>query len=383
MSTAVDVTGSREAFVDGLVSYNAWAESYRPANEAAFVEAHRAIVAGDYRETLNVLSRAHGGLQEAMNSDDLPILLGATIRTSLMAAYDQVSSPWRTLVATDSLPDLEQWKRALTLFQSDDQKGNSAPNNLIPEVPEHGMYDEARMSEKYEVAQLRTYGLAWSVTRRMQLADNLGAVNRMSRDIGLAMARTKNWHFVNLIEEAASTSVSGKLLVDGTRLFATAAARGNMASGAYGIAADTLSAQLALFNAQTDRNGLTNSRNGIRAKYLIVPPAKEETAWNIVSPAARITGANATTTSDNYFKFLEVVVIPELTSDVDWYLAADPKMYPGLVYGTLNGVEAPEYFTQLANVSLQEADGSKQKIRHDFGFCAEQWHTWRKIDVTG
>jgi hypothetical protein len=115
---------------------------------------------------------------------------------------------------------------------------------------------------------------------------------------------------------------------------------------------------------------------------LVIPPALEQAAWDIVSPAARITGASVTITSDNYLKFIVPIVIPELTSSKDWYLCADPTMYPGAVYGTLNGNQTPEYFTQLANTDLSQADGTKQKIRYDFAFFPEQWHTWRRIDDT-
>lgn len=367
--SVVDITGSRDDFVSGFRPAAPWVEAYQPRDVAA------------YEATRDMFLR--GSIREAMTSDDLPVLLGATIRTRLMQAYGMISQPWRAVVGIDNLPDLEQYTSAATIFSSDDQRGNAAPNNLIPEVPEGQGFDEARLGEVTEYAQLSTFGLVWSVTRRMLLADNLRAVNNMARDVGLAMKRTENWHFVNTLEAAASTTVSGKLLKDGTRMFAAAASRGNLHSGAYGLAADKLSAELIAFGAQTDRNGVTNTRNGIRAKYLIVPPDLEETAWNIVSPAARIAGTGAATTSDNYFKFLEVVVIPELSSSVDWYLAADPNMVPGVVAGFLNGRQEPEYFTQLANVNLAEADGTKQKIRHDFGFWVEQWHGWRKIDVTG
>ena len=379
-----DITGAREQFVEGLRRYDSWAETYRPPNEAAFMEAHRAIVAGDMREVLNVLSRTHGGLREAMVSDDLPILLGASVRTRLLASYGAVAQPWRALVSQDSLPDLEQWTAAGTLFQSDDQKGNASPNNLIPEVPESQGYDEARLSEVSEYAQLKTYGIVWSLTRRMMLADNLRQLSRMSGDAGQAMARTQNWHFVDMLENGATTSVSGKTLKDGTRLFATSAARANMNSGALGLSAANVKAEMANFGAQTDRNGVKNNRNGIRARYLVVPSALELTAREICDPAPRITGEDGTTTATNILaSLLTPVVVPELTSDVDWYLAADPNAAPGLVYGTLNGRQEPEYFTQLDSVNLAEADGIKQKIRHDFGFWAEQWHTWRKIDVTG
>jgi len=380
----LDITGSREQFVDGLRRYESWAESYRPTNEGAFVEAHRAIVAGDMREVLNVLSRAHGGLREAIVSDDLPILLGASVRTRLMAAYGAVTQSWRTLVSQDSLPDLEQWTAATALFSSDDQKGNASPNNLIPEVPENHGYDEARLSEASEYAQLKTYGIVWSFSRRAMLADNLRQLNRMSADAGQAMARTQNWHFVDMLENGASTTASGKTLKDGTRLFASAAARANMNSGTLGLSAANVKAEMLSFGAQTDRNGVKNNRNGIRPRYLVVPSALMLTAMEICDPAPRITGANATTTATNILaSMLTPVVVPELTSDVDWYLAADPTSVPGLVYGTLNGRQEPEYFTQLDSVNLAEADGAKQKIRHDFGFWPEQWHTWRKIDVTG
>jgi len=377
----LDITGSREQFVEGLRRYDSWAETYRPTNEAAFLEAHRAIVSGDMREVLDVLSRVHGGLREAMNSDDLPILLAASVRTRLMQSYGAVAQPWRGLVNEESLPDLEQWTAAGLMWESDDQKGNATPSNLIPEVPEGHGYDEARVSEVSEYAQLKTYGLVWSLTRRMMLADNLRSLNRMSGDAGQAMARTQNYHFVDLLENSASTTVSGKVLKDGTRLFASAAARGNLHTGSLALSAANVKAELLLYGAQTDRAGITNNRNGIQARYLVVPSALMLTAMEICDPAPRITGESATTTQTNLLaSMLTPIVVPELTSSVDWYLAASPGAVPGLVYGTLNGRQEPEYFTQLENAHLAEADGNKQKIRHDFGFWAEQWHTWRKID---
>lgn len=377
-----DITGSRSSFVDGFRRYDAWAESYRPRDLALFNAAATAMAGGGLVEAAFILNQG-GGIREAMGADDLPVLLGATIRTRLMQAYGMVEQPWRTVVGIDNLPDLERWDVAGTMFESDDQRGNASPNNLIPEVPEFQGYDEARLSEAYEYAQLRTYGITWSVSRRMLLADNLRVINNMARDVGMAMRRTENWHFVNTIALTSGTTVSGMVLKDGVNLFATAASRGNMASGAYGLAAATLGTALKDFGNQTDRNGVKNNANGIKARYIIVPPALEQTAWDIVSPAPKITGANETMTSDNYFKFLTPVVVPELTSDVDWYLAADPNMVPGIVAGYLNGRQEPEYFTQLENANLQEADGTKQKIRHDLGFWVEQWHAWRKIDVTG
>ena len=380
--TVHDITGARAAFTEGFSRFDRWAEAYTPRDQALFEAAAQAMAGGSFVEAAYILNQG-GRLQEAIGVDDLPVLLGATMRTRLMAAYDAVSQPWRTLVNVDNLPDLERWDVAGTLFSSDDGAGNATPNNLIPEVPEHMGYDEAKLSEAYEYAQLKTFGIVWSVSRRALLADNLRAINNMSRDVGIAMRRTENWHFVNTLALTSSTTVSGKLLRDGVNLFAVATTRGNMISGAYALEAADLSAQIILFGAQTDRNGVTNDKNGIKPKYLIVPPALEETAWNLVSPAARISGTATPTTSDNYFKFLEVVCIPELTSSADWYLAADPRMFPGVNVGYLNGRQEPEYFTQLENVNLAEADGTRQKIRHDFGFWAEQWHTWRKIDVTG
>ena len=375
----------RAGFVDGFTNYATWSEGYQPAVEPElFRQAAAAVAAGHLQEAAFVLNGG-GSLREAMTAADLPILLAATVRTRLMRAYDMVAQPWRQVVSIDSLPDLEQWTAAQTLFESDDQRGNTAPNNLIPEVPEHQGYDEARLSEASEYAQLKTYGIVWSVSRRMMLADNLRAINNMSRDVGIAMRRTENWLFVDMLENGASTTVSGMTLKDGVRLFATAASRANMVSGTHALAAPTLSAQLIAFGAQKDRNGISNDRNGIRAKYLLVPPALEETAWNLVSPAARIAAGQTdfVSTSDNYFKFLTPVTIPELTSSVDWYLAADPNLCPGLVAGFLGGRQEPEYFTQLENANLAEADGTKQKLRHDVGFWAEQWHGLRKIDVTG
>ena len=387
MGDMIESISNRGEFVSDVRRADPFIESYRPADMRLFESTRDMMLRGSLREALWVHEQQWANarmspMSEAIGVNDLPVLLAATIRTRFIEGYGAVTQPWTSVVRTEQLSDLEVWSAYGLNVITDDTRGNATPNNLLPEVKEYGMYNEAQLSEFTENAQLKTYGITWSITRRMMLADNIRLMTRMATDIGIAMKRTETWNFINTLELGATTSVSGAVMNDGYHFFDTTY-HGNLHTGSIGLSADNVKAEMLLYGAQVDRNGISNNRNGIKPKFLCIPAALEQIAWDIVSPAARITGASTTTTSDNYLSFLVPVVIPELTSDVDWYLSADPGMYPGISHGTLAGASGPEYFTQLENTDLSQADGTKQKIRYDFGFWGEEWHTWRKVDVSG
>lgn len=367
---------ARSGFFAGFRPVTPLMEAYQPHDVDA------------YKRTLALYERH--SLREAMDSDDLPYILAGSTDTILRETYGSVAQPWRDAFKVTSFPNFRQQTLAdLLEIETDDQAGNAARNNLIPKVPEGHGYDEARISEVVEKATLATYGITFSYSRYMLENDDRRAIERIPASLGRTMARTINAKVVEVLEAGATTSVSGQVMNDTGRLFndtavTSAGGHANLVSGSHALAQATLKAQLVAFGAQKTPSGLKLNQLGIRAKYLIVPAALELTARELVSNAALIGASGTIVTSENLLTYLRVVVIPELTSDVDWYLAADPMDYPTVEVAYLRGNQSPSLFVQSTDLAnLSNADGMKHKIRHDFVAYAAGWAGMRKVDVTG
>ena len=363
----------RNSYFGGLRRVTSLMENHVASEVLAETEA--LLSRGSLREAL--------ALCEAMHSDDLPVLLAATTDVHIRDAFKAVAQPWTQCFRTTSFPNFRQQK-ILGDFKEevDDETGAASQSGRIPEVPEGQGYDESRFSEYYEVAQLATYGTLFSLTRQMLVNDDTNSLSRVPRNFGRAMARTVNYHVAQCLEASASTSVSGPLCVDGYNLFGTAH-HANMTSDALPLSAAAVKAQMLLFGAQESPQGISMNEMGIEPKYLIVPSALRLTAREIVSNAALITGNTTAQTSENILANLVPVAIPNLSSDVDWYLAADPAEYDTIEIAYLNGRAEPEVFTQaLDSASFADADGQLYKIRHDFDVYPAAYAGMRKVDDT-
>ena len=359
--------GARVSYFAGLRRVESLMESHVPGDGFSEVEA----------------MLARGSLREAMHSDDLPILLAGATDTHLREAFKAVAQPWTECFKTTSFPNFRQQKIVGDVeVIVDDEVGGTTVSGRIPEVPEGHGYDEARISESYEVAQIVTYGITFSLTRQMVKNDDLGMLTRVPQRFGRAMARTLNYHVAQCLEADASTTVSGPLCVDGYNLFGISN-HANMTSSALPLSAAAVKAQMLLFGKQETPQGISMNELGIRAKYLIIPSALRLTAREIVSNAALITGNTTAQTSENILAGLVPVVIPNLSSDVDWYLAADQNEYDTIEIAYLDGRAEPETFTQaLDAAAFADADGQLYKIRHDFDVYPAAWSAMRKIDDT-
>jgi len=358
----------RGSFTAGYRPVSPWVESYRPADPAAF------------ERTMDLLER--GNLREAMHTDDLPVALAGSTDLIVANSFGEIAQPWRTCFTTGPISTFRENKLHAGLYlEVDDEKGGTSLSGRFPLIPEGGRYDEARVGEYYNTIQLGTYGGLVSFTREMLANDDLMMLRDLSTWMGQVMANTLNYYVANALQESASTTVSGLTMADGVRLFATAATRGNMVSSATPLSHANVEAQVALFGAQTDPAGITNDNRGIRPAYLIVPSALRLTAQKIVADAAMITGDATTVTSKNQLSDLQVVVIPDLSSNVDWYLAASPSQVRTVHVGFYQGRETPELFTQAANVDLAN-DGQRYKIRHDWAVAPVGYWGMRKIDDT-
>lgn len=186
-------TVDSNTFTAGYRRVSQLLETYRPADRANWDRMVDLVQRGSLHEAYQQTIR------EDMHSDDLPVILAGGVDTQLRAGYGSVSQDWRRLFRTASFPNFrEQTIAAMTEIQTDDEKGNASANGILPLVPEHGQYSEARLSELHEVAQLGTYGAVFGITRQMLTNDDLRALGDLPSALGKAMARTLNWHVAAL-----------------------------------------------------------------------------------------------------------------------------------------------------------------------------------------
>lgn len=350
------------------------------------IEAHRPSEHWD--ETVARVER--GAIREAMISDDLPVLLGGTADLRVREGFLSIPLPWTQCFRTEPFNNFRQHTIAsVGALDVDSQIGVAAagaPDGFMPLVPEGHMYDNARMSEEYEYAQLDTYGCTFFYTRHMVYNDDTRSLNRLPSRMGAAMARTMNYHVGQALEAGASTTVSGMYLRAGTRLFTVA--QGNMFSGAHPLTYANLIAMCQNFMLI---NAVSGDIQGLPPKYLIVPAGLQYQAQYLTSQASTtlIAAEGAAAPAAAYLTpdynqlagQLIPVVLRELTSQIDWYLAADYNEYDTLEFGTLDGRLEPEVFSQdMPN--LQDADGMQFKIRHDWDVFAPDWRGMLKVDDT-
>jgi len=371
----------------GFTSVERMASSFKPQDKQVWDRYVQLVSEGRLSEACHIYADR---LQEVMHTDDLPVILGGSINTHVYKAFEQISENWRIPFRPASFSRFQQQSVAVTTdVNIDDQQGNRVTSGTLPMVPERGQYPDARYGEECEYAELETYGAVFQITRPMLVDDNLRALLGVPAAMGTAMKRTINKHVADVLEASASTTTSGMTMKDGSRLFNTVAPTNsliNMWTAALPLnRANVITAMTYFANLTTPEGRIMN----LRPKYLIVPPELQyqaEYLTGVNSDGMRlVSGATTVLEPDNPHPLpsLTPVYLEELTSAVDWYLAADPAEFQTVEVGFLNGRETPELFQQSeVNLDLHVSDGVQYKIRHDFDVFAVSRRGIIKIDDT-
>lgn len=375
MPGVTNLSGTAAArFTHGMVEVGRLLESRRPSERA--------------RVTAELVR--NGSLREAMNSDDLPLIMAGIVDKNIRQAYGQIVHAWQPLARVVSFPNF----RAQTIvelgeLEADDEEGNTTPSGTFPRVPENGMYNDQRFSGTAETGQVCTYGGTFTLTRQMLINDDTRSLTRIPEIMGAAMARTINEHARRVFELNASAAGSGPIMSsDGAQLFC--AAHDNFVSAAMPLTHENLLAALELWDAQTTPLGFPLLA---QPRFLVVPTALRYQADYLVGQASNqlmvherdLTGTLTTVvpTRNVLAGYLQPIVIPELRNTQDWYLLADPNEISVLEYALLNGQSSPATFTQdLTAGDLHAADGQAFKIRFDFGFYPACWRGCLKVNDT-
>lgn len=186
--------------------------------------------------------------------------------------------------------------------------------------------------------------------------DDLGAVTRIPRLLGLAAARTLHnfvWDFIK----------TNPTIYDSVTLFH---AGSHVNTAALALSQTSLSTVRQKMRDQTGY-GDTSNILSLVPRFLVVPNELEAKGFQLTRSAVAIPSTpDGPSDTPNIHQGMELIVLDYLTDADDWYVVADPNLCPTIELGFYQGREEPELFTQSDQSvgSMFNSDTLTYKIRH-------------------
>lgn len=311
-------------------------------------------------------------LQEALTTSDFPVLFADILDRQLLADYQQVPSQWRTYARTGSVRDFRQVKR----FAVD---GGLA---LLDDVAERTEYPEENLPDAsvFEYAVTKK-GKRFQLTWETIINDDLGVMQRLPRNLAVS-ARNSEEHFATSLF-ATSTGPDSTFFSSG---------HANVVTGNPALSVSALTTAFTVLASQKDADG---NPILVDVAVLMVPPALEVTAQNIINATEILaaTGGGNLSNNDalrvaNWMRNKVSLVVNPWLPIIDtthgstaWYLLQAPGGMgrPISEIGFLRGYEAPQLFmkdpdaVRVGGGMVSPLDGDfdtdsvQYKVRHVFG----------------
>ena len=342
------------------------------------------------KETIDLLSNARGLpahkheylLREALTTSDFPYLFGDVLDRQVLAQYKATESSWKKYVRTSTVPRLYPqiggYRFAIT---GGDQR--------LDKVAEKGEYLASTRDEAKYTLYVYKYGRQFDISWEAIINDDLGALQDTPMRFAKAALRTEQYAVVNQFADDDGTHAAGNLYDKTTA---------NQINGSVALLTiANLEAALEAMASWLDAGG---SPIFNRAKYLVVPPALEMTARQILTSANKMWLSTADDESastawpmTNVLSSmgLELIVEPWLpvcdatNGNTAWYLFADPGDIAALEAGFLKGHERPEICMKASDkvtvgggaITPMSGDFATDnifyRVRHCFGICELDW----------
>jgi len=348
------------------------------------IEADALIFGGEYQGRVVPSHVREYLIREALTTSDFPYLFGDVLDRQVLAQYKATESSWRKYTKTSTVPRLAPqvggYRFAIT---GGDQK--------LDKVAEKGEYlasgrDEARYS-----LSVYKYGRQFDISWEAIINDDLNALKDTPMRFSKAAVRTEQYTVVNQYADDDGTHAAGNLYDKVTA--------GEINGSVALLTIANLEAALEAMASWTDAGG---SPIFNRAKYIVVPPALEMTARQILTSATKMWIQGATDLAaapsvpypmNNVVSQmgLELIVEPWLpvcdatNGATAWYLFADPGDIAALEAGFLRGHERPEICMKASDkvtigggaVGPMSGDFATDnvfyRVRHCFGICELDW----------
>lgn len=230
------------------------------------------------KETIDLLSNARGLaphkreylIREALTTSDFPYLFGDVLDRQVLAQYKATESTWKKYVKTSTVPRLAPqvggYRFAIT---GGDQR--------LALVGEKGEYLASDRDETRYALTVYKRGRQFDISWEAMINDDLGALKDTPMRFAKAALRTEQYETINQYADDDGTHAAGNLYDKVTA--------GEINGSVALLTIANLEAALEAMASWLDAGGSPIMN---RAKYLVVPPALEMTARQILTSATKM-----------------------------------------------------------------------------------------------
>ncbi len=336
-----------DAMVDGL-ALRVGAKIDKPVDGA---EAYRHMSLVDIAK--NLLPESERNLapvdvaKRSLVTGDFPLLLqsvGSRVLTSEFEAQTATYKAWMKMV---DVPDFRTMTELTTSFGG----------GRLKKIKERADLEKIGGTEQAESWKIETFGNSFELSREMLINDDLGNFTNLVSTFGRMAQTTANGIAYDILQEKGD--YASYLMADGVSLYD--GARNNSATDA--LSSTALSAGRLAMASHLSVDGETPLN--IKPKYLIVSPALEVTAREILGATQKLGADNVSVPNVNQ-NLYELIVDPEIESETAWYLLAENRTFK---MGFLAGTNRSPVIEQThSSVSGSEFEGV-----FDIGVMAEDY----------
>lgn len=308
-------------------------------------------------------------LTEAMTTSDFPALFGDVLDRALLGSYREYPTSYQSFVRVSTVQDFRTVKR----FALDGAEGQ------LEEVAEKAPYPAASVDDTADSYSVSKYGRRLPLTWETMVNDDLDAFRDLPSRLARAARRTEQKFVTRLYVDSSGPHAS---LYD--------AAFSNVVTGNPALSINALQTAMQVLAAQTDTDGEPIFFETIT---LVVPPALEVTARNILNATSIDINENGGTTNSrlratNWMQGrVNLVVDPYIPAvattngNTSWFLFGNPSDgRPALEIGFLRGHTEPALFMKRSDAQRIggtagpdgdmadfDTDSTQFKVRHVLG----------------
>ena len=253
--------------------------------------------------------------ERSLLTGDFPLLLQSVGARVLTAEFEAQTGTFKAWMKEVDVPDF----RVMTDLTA------TVGGGRLDKTLENGDLKELSANEKAESWKIETFGNKFVLTRQMIINDDLGNFTGIIQTFGRMAMTTANGIAYDLLQNKGD--YANYKMADGSGIWI--AGRNNTTDAV--LSSEALSAGRLKMSKHLSIDGKTPLN--IVPKYLVVSPALEVTAMEILGALSKIGTDNVNVPNVNKNAYV-LIVDPEIESDTAWYLLAD---YRTLKMGYLAG----------------------------------------------
>ena len=300
-------------------------------------------------------------IREALTTSDFPYLFGDVLDRQVLANYKAVDPVWKVFVRPSTVPRIYPqvggYRFAIT-----------GGDQYLPRVAQKGEYLASGRSEERYSVYVYKYGRQFDISWEALINDDLGALKDTPERFARAATRTEHRLVTGVYAgDVGAHAANANLYEVGVNCVATALTIASLETALETQAALTDAAGEPIMN---------------KPKYLVVPPALEMTARQILTSTVKswhyggddetfATAGPMPTTNVLPQMGLQLVIDPYLpimdaVSDQEgWYLFSDPRDIAAIEVDRLVGHERPE-ICMKASDKVNIGGGELSPLTGDF-----------------